>query len=121
MASALKCVCGSSFGCQRGLATHKQTSQKFIDHTRNNFSILRSTTTFSVGDRSGNGHDAAAVYDDDYIFGGFDLDDQGASDYDQVDGAIDADNYSDDGDNYSDDGDNHSATIRFDDLADMYE
>jgi hypothetical protein len=77
--------------------------------------------TFSVGDRSGNGHDAAAVYDDDYIFGGFDLDDQGASDYDQVDGAIDADNYSDDGDNYSDDGDNHSATIRFDDLADMYE
>ena len=38
-----------------------------------------------------------------------------------LDGAIDADNYSDDGDNYSDDGDDHSATIRFDDLAYMYD
>ena len=121
MASALKCVCGSSFGCQRGLATHKQTCQKFIDHTRNNFSILRSTTTFGVGDGSGNGHDAAAVYDDHYILGRYDLDNQGRSNYDQVDGAIDADNYSDDGDNYSDDMDDHSATIRFDDLADMYD
>ena len=110
MASALKCVCGSSFGCHRGLATHKQTCKKFIEHTRNNFSILRSTTTFGIGDGSGNSHDAAAVYDDDYILGRYDLDVQGDSYDDQVDVAIDADNYSDDGDNYSDDGDDNCST-----------
>ena len=123
MASRFHCVCQSSFGCQRGLATHKQTCQQFLDHTRNNFSILRSTTTFDAGE-GGDGTDAAATYDDDYIFGiGCDLDVQGEVDDAPVDGTrIHADNYSDDGDNYSDeDGDDHSATIRFGNLADMYD
>ena len=119
MASRFLCVCQSSFGCQRGLATHKQTCQQFLDHTRNNFSILRSTTTLDASE-GGNGTDAAATYDDDYIYGiGYDLDGEGEVDDAPVDGTINADKYSDD--EYSDDGDDHSATIRFGDLADMYD
>ena len=118
MASRFHCVCQSSFGCRRGLATHKQTCQQFLDHTRNNFSILRSTTTFNAGE-GGDGTDAAATYQDDYIFGfGYDLDVDDAP----VDVTIHAHNYSDDGDDYSDeDGDDHSATIHFGELADMYD
>jgi len=119
MASRFLCICQSSFGCQRGLATHKQTCQQFLDHTRNNFSILRSTTTLDASE-GGNGTDAAATYDDDYIYGiGYDLDGEGEVDDAPVDGTINADKYSDD--EYSDDGDDHSATIRFGDLADMYD
>ena len=121
MNSAFKCGCGSSVGCQRGLATHKQTCQYFLDHTRNNFSILHSTTTFDAGNGGGDRTDATDVYDDDYIFGRDNFDSGGEVDVDPVDGAINADNCSDDGDMYSDDGDDHSATIRFGDLADMYE
>ena len=117
MTSRFHCVCQASFGCQRGLATHKQTCQQFL----HNFSILCFTTTFNAGDGV-DGTDAAATYDDDYIFGiGFDLDARGEDDDSPVDGTINADNYSDVSDYYSDDGDDHSATIRFGDLADMYE
>ena len=70
----------------------------------------------------GDGTNTVATYDDDYIYGiEYDLDGEGEVDDASVDGTIDADKYSDDGNNHSDDGDDHSATIRFGDLADMYD
>lgn len=118
MSSSFVCVCDASFHCLRALTTHKQTCTRAQYDTRINCSVLRSLSTLRAG---ASDDDIAAANDEIYFEHHFtEYNNDACSNDDHDDNIIRPDDNCA-SDLASDDGDEHSATIRFDDLVEVYD